>query len=143
MKKQTVVIAFDGSVYANKSISYAVQNFEKGSRIILVYVEQNITPLYLADQSLFVDNDIIKRIREKSIETIKRAANSIKDKGFNSSYVYMDGYPPDQIINAAKKQKADIIIIGSRGMGKWKGAVLGSVSQAVAIKSKIPVLIIK
>jgi nucleotide-binding universal stress UspA family protein len=44
---------------------------------------------------------------------------------------------------AHAKNKFDIIIIGSRGLGSVKEVFLGSVSHAVVHKSKIPVLIVK
>ena len=37
----------------------------------------------------------------------------------------------------------DMVIIGSRGRGSVKGALLGSVSKYILDKSKIPVLIVK
>ncbi len=37
----------------------------------------------------------------------------------------------DEILEAAKEQKIDMIVIGSRGLGKIREAVLGSVSQKV------------
>ncbi len=37
----------------------------------------------------------------------------------------------DQILDAAEAQEADMIVLGSRGLGKIRGTVLGSVSQKV------------
>ena len=37
----------------------------------------------------------------------------------------------------------DMVIIGSRGRGSVKGALLGSVSKYILDKSKVPVLIVK
>jgi len=37
----------------------------------------------------------------------------------------------DQILDAAEAQEADLIVLGSRGLGKIRGAVMGSVSQKV------------
>ena len=37
----------------------------------------------------------------------------------------------------------DMVVIGSRGRGSVKGALLGSVSKYVLDKSKVPVLIVK
>jgi len=42
-----------------------------------------------------------------------------------------------------KKNKFDLIVIGSRGMGSAKEIFLGSTSNYVLHKSKIPVLIVK
>lgn len=48
-----------------------------------------------------------------------------------------------EILNFSQKNKYDIIIIGSRGLGSIKEVFLGSTSHAVVQKSKIPVMIIK
>ena len=48
-----------------------------------------------------------------------------------------------KIINFATSQSYDIIIIGSRGMSSLKEAFLGSTSNFVLHKSKVPVLIVK
>ncbi len=37
----------------------------------------------------------------------------------------------DEILDAAEEEKADMIVLGSRGLGKIRGTVLGSVSQKV------------
>jgi nucleotide-binding universal stress UspA family protein len=48
-----------------------------------------------------------------------------------------------EIISFATKNKFDIIVIGARGLGSVKETFLGSVSNTVIHKSKIPVLIVK
>jgi nucleotide-binding universal stress UspA family protein len=48
-----------------------------------------------------------------------------------------------EIIDFCSKNRFDIIIIGARGLGSVKEAFLGSVSNAVVHKSKIPVLVVK
>lgn len=53
------------------------------------------------------------------------------------------GNSATEIMSFSQKNKYDIIIIGSRGMGSVKEAFLGSTSHAVVHKSKIPVLVIK
>lgn len=47
------------------------------------------------------------------------------------------------ILKVADTQKSDMIIMGSRGLGVIKGALLGSVSQKVVEQAKIPVMVIK
>ena len=143
IKSQKIVVGFDGSNYSKKAIEYIINNFDKNSTIYLVYVEEMLAPLYLSNPSLFIDDSVIKKIREKTKKELKHQVDIIKKKGFKVQYEYIEGYPPNQIINEAKKKNADIIIVGSRGMGKWKGSVLGSVSQALTVISKIPLLIVK
>jgi nucleotide-binding universal stress UspA family protein len=47
------------------------------------------------------------------------------------------------IINASNKLECDLIIVGSRGLGKLEKFFMGSVSSYVVNHSKIPVLLIK
>ncbi len=53
------------------------------------------------------------------------------------------GEPGIEIINFSKSLNYDIIVIGTRGQSKIKEIFLGSVSNFVVHKSKIPVLVIK
>jgi len=53
------------------------------------------------------------------------------------------GRAADKIIETAKTQNVDLIVIGSRGLGGIKEIFLGSVSDRVADEAKCPVLIVK
>ncbi len=50
------------------------------------------------------------------------------------------GDPIEEILNAADKEGADIIVLGSRGKGLMRQTLLGSVSRAVLERSRKPVL---
>jgi len=54
-----------------------------------------------------------------------------------------EGDPVDELIRAARYQEADLIVIGSRGLGAIAGALLGSVSKALVQHSPVPVLVVK
>jgi nucleotide-binding universal stress UspA family protein len=143
IKSHKIVVGFDGSDYSKKALDYVLINFDKGSTVYLVYAEEMTTPLYLSNPSLFIDDTVIRKIKEKTENELKNVTEHIKKKGFKVYYRYTIGYPPNEIVKEAKSKKADIIVVGSRGMGKWKGSVLGSVSQTLTVISKIPLLIVK
>jgi nucleotide-binding universal stress UspA family protein len=54
--------------------------------------------------------------------------------------VVAQGHPADMLINASKS--ALMVVVGGRGHGGFAGALLGSVSTAVAHHAKCPVLIV-
>jgi nucleotide-binding universal stress UspA family protein len=60
---------------------------------------------------------------------------------FNSKII--SGVPGYDIVNFAQKKKFDLIVIGARGLGSVKEVFLGSVSNYVIHKSKIPVVIVR
>jgi len=55
----------------------------------------------------------------------------------------LEGSPAEEIINVANIRKSDLIIMGSRGLGKLAGLVLGSQSQKVVGHAPCPVLIVR
>lgn len=60
---------------------------------------------------------------------------------FKSKIIW--GSPTAEIYDMTKSKKFDLIVIGSRGMGTVKEFFLGSVSNAIIHKSKIPVMVVK
>jgi nucleotide-binding universal stress UspA family protein len=53
------------------------------------------------------------------------------------------GYAPKQIIRLARDIEADLIVVGSRGHGRVKRAVLGSTSRTVLAKADRPVMVVR
>jgi len=54
-----------------------------------------------------------------------------------------EGDPREEILTTAEEWKADLIVLGARGLGAFKGFLLGSVSQAVTRHAHCPVLVVK
>jgi nucleotide-binding universal stress UspA family protein len=54
----------------------------------------------------------------------------------------LTGNPAEVILATAEEGGHDLIVLGNRGRGRIAGALLGSVSTAVASRAKVPVLII-
>jgi len=55
----------------------------------------------------------------------------------------IEGNPAETIIKVAKIRKNDLIVMGSRGLGRLAGLVLGSTSQKVVSHAPCPVLIVR
>ncbi len=57
--------------------------------------------------------------------------------------ILLEGPVSSKIVDIATEQDCDGIILGSRGLGGWKRLMLGSISNAVAAKATLPVLVVK
>lgn len=89
-----------------------------------------------------------KRLESGSIKSVEMLMNAAKTKaarhGVQFDYKIIKGADPGyDIVQFSKHHRNDLIVIGARGLGGIKEAFLGSVSNYVLHKSKIPVLIVK
>ena len=77
-------------------------------------------------------------------QILERAERIARDAGIKSvSTKLLSGSPADSILAAAKKEKAGMLVLGSRGFGDLKGFLLGSVSHKVSAHAHCPVLTVK
>ncbi len=53
------------------------------------------------------------------------------------------GHPVDRITALSKDEKADLVVIGSRGLSEWRSFLLGSVSSGVLHHVLCPVLVVR
>ena len=75
-------------------------------------------------------------ILEKAIQTIGEVPCKVETG-------IVEGSPAESIIEVANTRKSDLIVMGSRGLGRLAGLVLGSTSQKVVAHAPCPVLIVR
>ena len=61
----------------------------------------------------------------------------------NVKSLLLKGDPAEEIIKAVEAHTCDTVVMGCRGVSKFKGIVMGSVSQAVAHEASGSVIIVK
>ncbi|MCJ7600724.1 MAG: universal stress protein, partial [Desulfobulbaceae bacterium] len=72
-----------------------------------------------------------------------RALKRIKDAGVSGKDITSVGKPADVIIESAKKENAEMIVVASTGKHGIKKVALGSVTSRVVEYSPIPVFVMK
>lgn len=77
-------------------------------------------------------------------QVLERAQAVAQGCGFDGAIerVLRDGSAAEEIITCAREQKADLIALGSRGLGVWRSALLGSVSTRVLHESERACLVV-
>ncbi|KAI9002930.1 hypothetical protein DFJ74DRAFT_695365 [Hyaloraphidium curvatum] len=84
-----------------------------------------------------------EQYRAVSHELLKSAAAKVKAKKVSCKAIAMRGDPRDEITRKCAELSADTLIMGSRGMGALKRAMLGSVSDHVIHHVHCPTIIVK
>ncbi len=136
-----ILLATDGSENARRAAAEAAGLArELSSHVILVYIN-NSPP----SQSRLVkaNFDVHSILEEDAKSEIKNTLEFYEKDGLPYTLKVAIGDPAAEIIEIAAKEKADLIIIGSRGLGAIQGVVMGSVSRKVAQHATCPVMIVK
>jgi nucleotide-binding universal stress UspA family protein len=77
------------------------------------------------------------------IDNAVRKLNEASDKTLKISHESIGGPPREVIVEEAENWGADLIVMGSRGLGVWNRLLLGSVSSAVVHHAKCSVEVVR
>jgi nucleotide-binding universal stress UspA family protein len=76
-------------------------------------------------------------------EVVARAEAEARARGVPCRTLVRQGPVADEIVKAASEERADLVVVGSRGLTGIRRLLLGSISNEVAVKAPCPVLIVK
>ncbi|KAG8098158.1 hypothetical protein GUJ93_ZPchr0013g36685 [Zizania palustris] len=80
---------------------------------------------------------------EISTKVVSRALDACKQREVNATGAILEGDAKEAICQAVEEMHADLLVLGSRGLGKIKRAFLGSVSDYLVHHACCPVLVVK
>lgn len=147
-----VLIATDGSAQAVAAaqVFRALINPATLRRITIVAV---VRPLHdcpgfcLWGMSALIPQQVVDALtataRSAAEDAIRREILALGDLPVRVETVIRTGSPADEIVAAAREVDADLIVVGSRGRGGVRAALLGSVSDAVLHHATCPVLVVR
>jgi nucleotide-binding universal stress UspA family protein len=138
---QKIIVADDGSAFAQKAVDKAVELAKKEeSEIICVNVVEDYCPIGLTE----IDCTVVRELQMKEANTvIANAADKFKKAAVNARAIIETGSPAEMIIEVAKREGADMIIAASHGKHGAKKFALGSVTARLIEHSPVPVLVMK
>jgi nucleotide-binding universal stress UspA family protein len=88
----------------------------------------------------------LEDLKRETLDQARRnadvAAEQLNAAGIAASVVVRRGDAADQLISVANSHGADLIVVGSRGLGTWSRLLLGSVARKVVQHARQSVLVI-
>jgi len=144
-----ILVPLDGSKKAQKAAAYAddLTNQLKASIIALSVIDERSFTAHTVPASK-ATRHVIEPIEDFLREAAEGYAGEIEklcdQNGLKSKILVKMGHPVEEIVKAAKRSKADLIVMGSQGRSALSATVLGSVSYGVIHNDKnVPILIVK
>ncbi len=125
-EKMKILVGIDGSEHSKNALKEAINVAKKFSGSIKVMT-------------------VYKRGMDKEAEEIlEEAEQLLKEEKIDYSLSLILGSNPSRaLVNTAKHENFDLIVVGSRGLGSAVAFLLGSVSRGAVSKAHCNVLVIK
>ena len=134
-----ILLPTDGSGYAEEEAKRATKLIADDGEIIVLSVAGKLTSS--AFQSRSNVRKVNKGLRKEAEDNVEHML-SLFDDSLNVTGMVKVGFPAEVIIEVAKKEKADLIIISATGKSGLHRFILGSVTEKVLKTSEIDVLLI-
>jgi nucleotide-binding universal stress UspA family protein len=139
-----ILVAIDGSEHAQRALSEAIDLAQlSNARLTVMTVQQKPSTLLVGgpvvppvdmrslDEALQLEHE---RLLEGAIDQVPEDMSVVK--------VLAHGVPASAIVEQARNDGNDLIVLGSRGRGEVASMLLGSVSHQVLQRSTAPVLVV-
>ena len=137
-----ILVPVDGSDNSHRALDAALFLSEKlGAKVTAIHVMEDVPVLHIESEKLL--RELLDAYKKENLLVLSKCSEIATEKGLTIDTKLLQGNPSSAILDFCEKEKHDIIVMGSRGMGKFKELVLGSVSSKVLHHSSCPVMIIR
>ena len=153
MSLKLILAATDASEGSNRALEMAVQIAgQNDAELLIVHVIRDMQiPFEIKEipeleiNRLESFNDAREEIMRKVAETVLRTAKEKAQKaGADKVQTAIGtGDPATGILDFARRREVDMIVVGTRGLGKLKGTILGSVSRKVVNNAETTCLVVR
>ena len=138
-----ILVPVDGSDTSSRALKHAhdlAKQMAKPAKLVVVAVDDALFP--------GVERKIgAEAARQHHADNFERmlapARKALARSKVECAYLEVVDGIADGILSAIGRQKADLVVMGSRGNGAIKGTLLGSVSMKVLANSPVPVTIVR
>lgn len=141
--ESVIVVGVDGSSGSDRAIDWALAEAGvHGDQVVLVHSWEfpsfGVTN-FAGDPLPVFGHDDIQRLASEVLEAAERNARATTPEVHVSGHL-VEGHAASTLIDASAG--ARLLVVGSRGLGGFKGMLMGSVSSACVHHARCPVVVI-
>lgn len=142
-----ILVATDGSELATQAVKTGVQlASELKASLTIVSVTEPLPPIDAAAQAEIGVKDPFGKyeqlVERGALQALAAAQQLATEAGVDCETIHVkDSYPAIGIVQTAETCSADLIVMASHGRRGLTKLLLGSVTNEVLVKSKVPVLV--
>ena len=145
---KNLLVATDGSKLSSKAVAHAIGLAKVvGARLTAFYAAPDYPMPAYADGVVYEPvsrKEYAKLAAEDAEKILKEVAAKAAAGGVTCTTTYSIAASPwEAILDAAKKNKCDAIVMASHGRRGFSALLLGSETQKVLTHSKLPVIVVR
>ena len=149
-----ILVPLDGSEQGERALPHAKRVAEAGKADLILIQAVSRAPEYEAARISDFGNPTVfemgleqgRRLVEQHLlmaeQYLGHVAKGLETDGFSVHIKVVEGSPSDSIVQHAKDEGVDLIVMSTRGHGGIKQLFVGSVAAHVVHRSDVPVLIV-
>lgn len=137
-----VVLAADGSPHTKKALGWVLANltFNPGDELLVLHVQPPLPPRVRAAVG---GETVASYYEDESRKVLAPIERFLKKHELPFRAEWAIGQPAEEIVRAARREKAALLVMGTHGRGLLGRALMGSVAQKVLAENKVPLLLVR
>jgi nucleotide-binding universal stress UspA family protein len=138
-----IIVGIDGSGHSRLALDWAIHEAAiRHTPLTVLHVQQAMTNFWTGPMIYQEDRELaehaLKVAQDETDDALRAVAEDARPPEVNVAAI--PGFPAEAILGMAKE--ADMIVVGSRGVGGFKKLLMGSVATQVTHHAHCPVVVI-
>ncbi|HEY9548779.1 MAG TPA: universal stress protein [Kiloniellaceae bacterium] len=138
-----VLVPVDGSDSSLAALRFVIDKLVPAGAGLELHL-LNVQPALPSSASRFIDSKVVRDYhQDEGVKDLAAARKLLDAAGVAYTSDIAIGDPADSIVTYAEQRGCDGIVMGTRGLGRVGGLLLGSVATKVLQLTKLPVTLAK
>jgi nucleotide-binding universal stress UspA family protein len=144
VKAMRILVATDESGAAHRALDFvAGLAWPAGTTIRIIEVVETDPPIYAVGSVAALAEGLEVPSLRQAAATVSASERHLSGRDFAVEGSVLHGRRATEVIREARRFRADLIVLGSRGHGTIEAMLLGSVSAEIAEHANVPVLVVR
>ena len=135
-----ILVAYDGSAHSERALELALKMAAGSDTVIGLVYAYDKAPAFLGEPDYEI---LTSKAVLKAQELVNGVATRLAARSVMVATNVLQGPAASAILHVAEVEQYDLIVMGSRGLSDWQGALIGSTSHRVLHHACVPVLIVR
>jgi nucleotide-binding universal stress UspA family protein len=139
-----IMVATDGSEHSAKAVDHAIELCKSsGAELLAVSVVNMDAISFMEDSDRDVYFEVQYALEKRANDILNEVEKKANKENVLVKKIIQVGDPAEVVVELAKREDADLIVIGTRGLLGVKRVVLGSHAEKIVRWASVPVLVVR